>query len=1155
MRDFVHLHLHTEYSLLDGACVIDRLVERLSSIGQTAAAITDHGNMYGVIAFYKACKKAGIKPILGCEVYVAPRTRFDKVHKVDSSPYHLLLLCKNETGYHNLMKLVSYGYIDGFYNRPRVDRALLTQYHEGLICLSACLAGEIPRALSANDYDRAKEAALFYKGLFGEDYYIELQDHGIDEQRRILPLLKRLARELSIPMAATNDCHYLEKEDAKTQAVLMCIQTNTVLGEGNAMEFPTEEFYVKTGDEMASLFSDVPEAIENTVRIAEKCNVEIVFGQTKLPRFTIEGVSDNTEYFKNLCYRGLRKRYGGNVTKTLTDRLEYELSVITKMGYVDYFLIVWDFIRYAKEHDIPVGPGRGSGAGSLAAYAIGITGIDPMRYGLLFERFLNPERVSMPDFDIDFCVEKRQQVIDYVVRRYGSDHVAQIITFGTMAAKGAIRDVGRALGMPYQAVDRIAKAVPGSINMTLSRALEESKEFRTICAESTQNTELITLAKKLEGMPRHASTHAAGVVITRDEASDYVPLQKNEDSIVTQFTMTTLEELGLLKMDFLGLRNLTVIDHCEKEIRKTEPAFRVANIPIDDKKVFAMFSQADTEGVFQFESAGMKRVLRELRPESIEDIIAVISLYRPGPMESIPRYIENRHHPDRVTYKHPLLKPILDVTYGCIVYQEQVMQICRSLAGYSYGRADLVRRAMAKKKADVMAKERQYFIYGKKNEDGTVECPGAVANGVDEKTANEIFDEMSSFAAYAFNKSHAAAYAYVAYQTAYLKCHYKQAYMASLLTSVLNNTDKIIQYMEACNEQGIRVLPPSINNSEVSFTVNGDALNFGLLAVKNLGRGAIEQIITERNQGGAFSSLYDFLKRMQGKDVNKRAVEGLIKCGAFDGFSENRKEMMVSYEEMMDRVQESARRNLEGQMMLFSEQPEEKPVPEQRLSDYSVKEKLAMEMEATGMYLSGHPLDEVPSFPRALPIKEIISEESSVQDGQRVTVLCIVQSKKQMTTKSKSTMAFLNIEDKTGSMEAILFPNIFEQYKMLVSPDCIVLIEGTISLKEDEKTKLICEKVIDYLSVSLKKEREKKRNDLTDTSFNGKLYIKAGSRSDPAVLKMTELLHEFPGPVPVCIYFSKDQKSVTLKNAGVLLADSLLIRLKKLFGDNNIVVR
>lgn len=1144
MNDFVHLHLHTEYSLLDGACVIKRLVSRVKELNQSAVAITDHGNMYGVIELYKECKKQGVKPIIGCEVYVAPRTRFDKVHKIDSSPYHLVLLCKNKTGYQNLIKLVSCGYTDGFYNKPRIDRELLSKYHEGLVCMSACLAGEIPRALVSGDYEKARETALFYKNLFKDDYYLEIQNHGIEDQIKILPLINKLSRELDIPLVCTNDCHYINKEDSKTQAVLMCIQTNTVLGEENAMEFPTEEFYLKSYDKMNELFGSYKDAVENTVKIAEKCNFDFEFGVTKLPYFKIEGVDDNEAYFRDMCYRGLYKRYGKDVSEEIKSRLEYELGIITKMGYVNYYLIVWDFIRYAKENDIPVGPGRGSGAGSLAAYCIGITGIDPIKFNLLFERFLNPERVSMPDFDVDFCDEKRQLVIDYVTSKYGADHVAQIVTFGTMAARGAIRDVGRALGMPYQTVDSIAKMVPNAINMTLDNALLLSKEFKQAYDTDEKAHELINTAKKLEGMPRHTSTHAAGVIITRDAASDYVPIQKNDESIVTQFTMTTLEELGLLKVDFLGLRNLTVIDHCVKAIRKFNPDFDINKAPIDDKEVYEMLANGDTQGVFQFESAGMTRVLNQLKPESVEDLIAVISLYRPGPMDSIPKYIKNRHNPDLVTYKHPLLKDILDVTYGCIVYQEQVMQICRKLAGYSYGRADLVRRAMSKKKLDVMEMERHNFIYGKTNEDGTVECVGAVANGVSAEIAEDIFNEMSSFASYAFNKSHAAAYAYVAYQTAYLKCHYKKEYMAALLTSVLGNTDKTIEYINECSKQGIKALPPSVNASSLGFTVSGNDLRFGLLAIKNLGRGVINSIIAEREEKGDFLSLDDFIERMNGKDINKRAIESLIKSGAFDCFPHNRMEMMRSYERIVSAIDASVRRNISGQLDFFSTGETEKPLYViEKQKEYSKKELLHMEKEVTGMFLSGHPIDMVnlklPSG-RVTDILKIINcaeEQNGISDKSRATIICTVQSKKLMQTRSKTTMAFLNAEDKTGSIEIVVFPEKFDQYKAFFTDDRILLVEGTVSIKENEPPKLICNSVVD--AEKLKASR---------------IYIKVSSEKSEEFQKVLDILKKYPGTTEVFIYLGDVSKYIRLNNYGINYNDTLLNEIINVVGDENVAL-
>lgn len=1153
MKEFAHLHVHTEFSLLDGACRIKELAKYAAQLGQKAIAITDHGNMYGVVDFYKACKEAGIKPIIGCEVYVAPRSRFDKVHKIDSSPYHLVLLCKNRTGYQNLIKLVSEGYINGFYNKPRIDHELLERYHEGLICLSACLAGELPRQILQDGYEKALETARFYHSVFGDDYYIEIQDHGIHNQKQVIPHLARIAQELGAGLVATNDTHYLKKEDAKTQAVLMCIQTNTVYGQNQAMEFETDEFYLKSGDEMAEVFSLYPEAVENTVRIAEQCNFDFEFGMTKLPYFKAPDGRENQEFFESLCWDGLKRNYGETPDPILTERLEYEIRVIAQMGYIDYFLIVYDFIRYAKEHDIPVGPGRGSGAGSLAAYCIGITGIDPIRHDLLFERFLNPERVSMPDFDIDFCIEKRQQVIDYVISKYGSDHVAQIITFGTMAAKQSVRDVGRATGMSYQAVDVIAKMIPARLNMTIERALKESKELKNAYDTDPQAHELIDTAMKLEGMPRHASTHAAGVVITREPADTYVPLQKNDDVIVTQFPMFTLEELGLLKMDFLGLRNLTVIKACETEIQKRKLDFRVNDIPLDDPKVFEMLSQGDTDGVFQLESGGIRQVLTQMKPRNLEDIIAVISLYRPGPMESIPRYIDNKNHPEHVTYLHPLLRPILDVTYGCIVYQEQVMQICRSLAGFSYGRADLVRRAMAKKKADVMAKERQNFIYGKKNEDGTVECVGAVNNGVSEEAATEIFNEMSSFASYAFNKSHAAAYAYIAYQTAYLKTHYKREYMAALLSSVLSNTDKVNEYINYCKSNHIRVSPPDVNISEAGFTVIGDNINFGLLAIKNLGRGVIQNMIAERELNGRFTSLFDFCERMYGKDLNKRAIESLIRSGALDSFPHNRKEMMRSYEGIVDQIDSNKRRNIEGQISLFSvveDAPPEYEIP--KAEEYAVSELLAMEKETVGLYLSGHPLDQAGKVNTRMKVTDISSlmledeGEKLALDGKRVNLFGIIQHKKALSTKNGGIMAFLQFEDKTGSVEAVVFPNVYAQNTSLLAEGKIIMLSGKVSVKEEERPKLICEKVYSIGELASQQGSAQK---------TPKLFLKFSGKADPNIAEVKSILSRFPGTVEVVFYFADQKSYFHVKDYKADVSGNLLKELKKRLSDESVVYK
>ena len=1051
-RNFTHLHLHTEYSLLDGACRIEGLMQRVKALGQTAVAITDHGVMYGCVDFYKAAKKAGVKPIIGCEVYVATRTRFDKVNRIDGSN-HLVLLCKNETGYKNLIKMVSAGFTEGFYNKPRVDHELLEEYHEGLICLSACLAGEIPQALLAGDYEKAKNLARYYEDLFGKgNYYIEIQDHGLDEQRTVLPLLVRLSRETGIPLVATNDAHYLEKEDSRMQHILICIQTNKTVNDDDVLEFGTDEFYVKSTEEMYELFSAWPEACENTNRIAEMCSFDFEFGVTKLPYFVAPDGMDNKEYFVKLCRDGLLRRYGADVPEDIRARLDYEISIIDRMGYINYYLIVFDFINYAKSQGIPVGPGRGSGAGSLAAYCVGITNIDPIKYNLLFERFLNPERVSMPDFDIDFCYERRQEVIDYVIRKYGADHVAQIVTFGTMAARAAIRDVGRVLDMPYGTVDGIAKLVPMEPKMTLTKALSISRELKARYDADPQVKELIDMSLKLEGMPRHASTHAAGVVITREAADEYVPLATNDGNPVTQFTMTTIEELGLLKMDFLGLRTLTVIDDAEKMIRKREPGFSMDAVPYDDQRVYAMLNAGETEGVFQMESGGMTQAVMGLQSKSLEDIIAIISLYRPGPMESIPTYIANRHNPGNVKYKTPQLEHILDVTNGCIVYQEQVMQICRELAGFSYGQADLVRRAMSKKKHDVMEKERQHFVHG--NTEPGHECAGCVANGISETVANAIFDDMSSFASYAFNKAHAAAYAVVAYQTAYLKRHYPREFMAALLTSVLDNTGKVIEYTAECQRMGIRVLPPDINASDAGFTVEGKDIRFGLLALKNVGRNLIATVVRERS-GTPYRSLYDFCKRLHGTEINRRAVESMIKSGAFDNLEAKRRSMMDGVEGILKSVESEARRNLDGQIDLFGaldgEQESGRNV--YKLPDsgeeYPYDILLQMEKEVSGLYLSGHPLDHyrpVIEKVSTCRISELVGENAHAYDEQNVTLVCTVVRTKTINTKAGGMMAFITVEDLSGSMEVLAFPKVLLAASEAVHDNAVVVIKGRVSI-------------------------------------------------------------------------------------------------------------
>ena len=1155
-RNFTHLHLHTEYSLLDGACRIEGLMQRVKALGQTAVAITDHGVMYGCVDFYKAAKKAGVKPIIGCEVYVATRTRFDKVNRIDGSN-HLVLLCKNETGYKNLIKMVSVGFTEGFYNKPRVDHELLEEYHEGLICLSACLAGEIPQALLAGDYEKAKNLARYYEDLFGKgNYYIEIQDHGLDEQRTVLPLLVRLSRETGIPLVATNDAHYLEKEDSRMQHILICIQTNKTVNDDDVLEFGTDEFYVKSTDEMYELFSAWPEACENTNRIAEMCSFDFEFGVTKLPYFVAPDGMDNKEYFVKLCRDGLLRRYGADVPEDIRARLDYEISIIDRMGYINYYLIVFDFINYAKSQGIPVGPGRGSGAGSLAAYCVGITNIDPIKYNLLFERFLNPERVSMPDFDIDFCYERRQEVIDYVIRKYGADHVAQIVTFGTMAARAAIRDVGRVLDMPYGTVDGIAKLVPMEPKMTLTKALSISRELKARYDADPQVKELIDMSLKLEGMPRHASTHAAGVVITREAADEYVPLATNDGNPVTQFTMTTIEELGLLKMDFLGLRTLTVIDDAEKMIRKREPGFSMDAVPYDDQRVYAMLNAGETEGVFQMESGGMTQAVMGLQSKSLEDIIAIISLYRPGPMESIPTYIANRHNPGNVKYKTPQLEHILDVTNGCIVYQEQVMQICRELAGFSYGQADLVRRAMSKKKHDVMEKERQHFVHG--NTEPGHECAGCVANGISETVANAIFDDMSSFASYAFNKAHAAAYAVVAYQTAYLKRHYPREFMAALLTSVLDNTGKVIEYTAECQRMGIRVLPPDINASDAGFTVEGKDIRFGLLALKNVGRNLIATVVRERS-GTPYRSLYDFCKRLHGTEINRRAVESMIKSGAFDNLEAKRRSMMDGVEGILKSVESEARRNLDGQIDLFGaldgEQESGRNV--YKLPDsgeeYPYDILLQMEKEVSGLYLSGHPLDHyrpVIEKVSTCRISELVGENAHAYDKQNVTLVCTVVRTKTINTKAGGMMAFITVEDLSGSMEVLAFPKVLLAASEAVHDNAVVVIKGRVSYKEDEPSKLIADSIVDVERY----EPDKIKTDIKSTK-NG-LWLKLSSMRSESFEETKNLLQIFEGNFPVYMYFEDTkQRMLAPKSLWCTQSDLLVSELERVLGAGNVKVK
>ena len=1100
--EFVNLHVHTEYSLLDGACRIKELISRVKELGQTAVAITDHGNMYGAVEFWNTARAEGIKPVIGCEVYVARRTRHDREPKLDSSPYHLILLCENNEGYRNLVKLVSIASTEGFYNKPRVDLELLKKYHGGLICLSACLAGEIPRLLTDGHYDEAKELALKYRDIFGSDnYFIEIQNHGIREELKILPLLYKLSSETGIPLAATNDCHYIKKSDAEMQNVLLCIQTGKTIDEPNSMRFETDEFYVKSADEMTSLFKGHEEAVSNTSLIAQRCNVEFEFGNIKLPKFTIEGVDDNKAYFRELCHKGMIERYGKEPPANVRERMEYELDVITKMGYTDYYLIVWDFIKYAREHNIPVGPGRGSGAGSLCAYCIGITGIDPIKFNLLFERFLNPERVSMPDFDIDFCIEGRQSVKDYVVRRYGADYVSEIIAFDTLKARAAVRDVGRVLGISYQLCDRAAKEIDP--RATLSQAMKESEELSGMYHSDRNMRRCIDLALKLEGMPRHASTHAAGVVISAVPLSDLVPLQKNDDTVVTQYTMGVLESLGLLKMDFLGLRNLTIIRDTVNEIHRTEPDFDISAIPVDDRAVYEMMTRGDTEGVFQFESEGMTARVMELAPERLEDLIVIISLYRPGPMKSIPVYIENKKHPEKVTYKHPLLKDILEDTYGCMVYQEQVMEICRKLAGYSYGHADIVRRAMAKKKHDVMLRERESFV------------KGAAENGVTVEIANSVFDEMVSFASYAFNKSHAAAYAYLAYQTAYLKCHYRGVYMAALMSSVMGQSDKLAEYINSCRDNGIEILSPDINKSNKGFTYVDGKMYFGLLAIKNAGSGLADKIITERSENGRFTGLQDFCERVGGRELNKKALENLIKSGAFDGLGLNRRQMLESYEELLDMTGSGTRGMIEGQLnFLEGTDTSDMNMRIPYKQEYDTKQLLAMEKEAAGMYLSGHPLTPYSWVGELMHVRRIgdVLSDSSVRDGMPVKFLCCVENSKLHVTKNGDKMSFVTFSDETGEIDGVVFPDLFMINGGKLIPDAILLVSGKISVKDDRLT-VICG------AITADTEFERQISSM-------KLCIKTTSVDASFTGGFMELCGRYSGNTPVCLYLTDIKKTV-----------------------------
>ena len=1150
---FVHLHVHTEFSLLDGACRIGGMMDRVRELGQTAIAITDHGVMYGCIDFYKAAKAAGIKPIIGCEVYLARRKMEDRVHGIDNDPYHLVLLCENRKGYENLCMLVSEAFTRGFYGKPRVDMELLERYHEGLIATSACLAGAIAQHLLEEDYEAAKTHALEMSRLFGPDrFYLELQDHGLEEQRAVNQGVMRLARETGLPLIVSNDAHYLRREDAEMQDVLLCIQTGKTVDEPNRMKFQTEEFYLKSEEELRQLFPNCDEAFENTVKIANMCNLEFVFNEYHLPSFPVPEGYTNEKYFCKVCYEGFEERYDDPPPEYL-ERLEYEIGVISRMGYVNYYLIVWDFIRYAKEQGIPVGPGRGSGAASIVAYCMHITEVDPMKYALIFERFLNPERVSMPDFDTDFCQERRGEVIDYVMEKYGKDHVAQIATFGTMAARGAIRDVGRAMNFTYAETDIVAKLVPTTPHITLDESLKVSPRLKEMYDGDERVKKLINMARALEGMPRNTSTHAAGVVITADPVCTYVPLSRNDDTIVTQYTMTTIEELGLLKMDFLGLRNLTVIRDAELQIQKFDPDFSMDKVRDDDPETFKMLAEGKTQGVFQLESQGMTGVCVGMKADSIEDITAIVALYRPGPMDSIPTFIENKLNHKKVTYKCPGLEPILKVTYGCIVYQEQVIEIFRQLGGYTMGQADNIRRAISKKKMKIIEEERKVFVYGDKEKN----IPGCVTNGIRESVAQSLYDEIVAFANYAFNKAHAVCYAVVAYQTAYLKCHYPRQYMAALMTSVLDSATKISGYIAECKELNIPVLAPDINNSEDHFTVEGNAIRFGLGAVKNVGRGLIRSMAAKRAEGGPFKSLEDFLQRMGEGELNKRAVENFIKCGAMDCFGHHRSELLACYENMMDSVSSSRKKNLEGQLGLFAMLDDDDAaaaIPIPKLPELTRAEMMAMEKETTGIYISGHPMDDYRPYLKnthVVPIGELMDEESQYQDDQIVSVAGIVQTVKMKTTRNNSMMAYVTMEDDTAAIEMLVFSNVLNQYGGYLKENSPVVITGRLSIRDEKEPQIVVNRarpISDFANNPLPEEPMQK----PQAPKAGTLYLKISSESDPQLRKIKAILNMFPGQNGVVLYFA-DTK--VRRGTRCMLADSMIRELKNVLGEVNVVLK
>lgn len=1186
---FTHLHLHTEYSLLDGACRIPKLVERIKALGMTSCAITDHGVMYGCIDFYSAMKDAGIKPIIGCEVYVC-RDRLDK-SAANREYSHLILLCENNTGYQNLMKLVSEGFLTGYYYRPRIDYNLIRQHSEGLICLSACLSGDLPKLLLQGRYDDAEAYVREMQDIFGEkNFYVEIMDHGIREEKIVMPRLISLAREMNVPLVATNDCHYLEEKDADAQEVLLCIQTGKTLDDANRMRMDTRQLYVKSEDEMRTLFAACPDAVDRTQEIADRCNVEFEFGVTRLPHYPVPEGETALSMLTRLTHEGLRERYpDAKETDEPWQRLNYELNVISSMGYVDYFLIVWDFIRYAKSQGIMVGPGRGSGAGSIVAYSLGITMLDPLKYQLLFERFLNPERVTMPDIDVDFCYERRQEVIDYVARKYGADHVSQIITFGTLQAKGCIRDVGRVLGMSYQDTDAVVKAIPFDLGMTLEKALTLSPLLKTMYDEQPEVHRLIDTAMTLEGMPRHASTHAAGVLITGKPVMEYVPLQRNDEVITTQYPMGTIERLGLLKMDFLGLRTLTVIRDTLDMLREQGIDMKPEDIPRDDPAVYEMISAGDTDGVFQLEGGGMRTFLTNMKPTCFEDIIAAISLYRPGPMESIPRYIQGKQNPSSIHYETEKLRPILDVTYGCMVYQEQVMQIVRDLAGYSYGRSDLVRRAMAKKKHKVMAQEREYFIHGKLNDDGTIDVPGCVRNGVPEEVASHLYDEMTAFASYAFNKSHAAAYAVVCIETAWLKRYHPVPFMAAILNSVYGNPAKIAAYIQYCRSRGIAILPPDVNRSQWKFTVakapDGQlGILFGLGAVKTVGQGAVDAIIRER-KNGAYRDIFDFCRRIDTSECNKRVVESLIKAGAFDGMGGNRPQLLAVFESAMDANSSLRKQTVDGQISLFDMAFGGAPLVQENhtlpnLPDYPLRQRLALEKEIAGVYITGHPLDDYRDVLGKLPFStadldglEEREDRGLSLDGQIVDMGGILTEVKGKATKKGAYMGFITLEDLTGQIECLVFPKVYERYQGMMAVDDLVVLHGRLSIREEEAPKLLVEKLIPLEAwhpeesapaapmgqstarpVPPPKRHTSEAPKLTDAQAAAKaprkLYLRLNR---PQMDAASSTLSLYPGSVPVYLHLPAEKMTLLAPKTGWCDAsDGCLNRLNALLGAENV---